>query len=78
MAVKHVDPYRIVGPHPFDIDFDVDLKWYRGAARYNNGCTRHGRKYEMRRIIRRCIEYQHRNDERFPWLQNKELYPFGE
>jgi len=27
---------------------EIDLKWYRGATRYNNGATRYGRKYEFR------------------------------
>jgi hypothetical protein len=31
----------------------VDLKWYRGASRYNNGCTRFGNKYDLRLALSR-------------------------
>lgn len=29
----------------------VNLKWFRGANRYNNGCTRYGRKYHFRIVM---------------------------
>ena len=29
----------------------VSLKWYLGASRYNNGCTRYGRKYYLRLVM---------------------------
>lgn len=38
----------------------VSLKWYRGASRYNNGCTRYGRKYHLRLAIGRAKEYAKR------------------
>jgi hypothetical protein len=34
-----------------DEDVWVSLKWFRGASRYNNGCTRYGRKYYLRLVI---------------------------
>jgi hypothetical protein len=33
----------------------VDLRWYRGASRYNNGCTRYG-KYCLRLFLSRSKE----------------------
>jgi hypothetical protein len=32
-------------------DLLVNLKWFRGANRYNNGCTRYGRKYYFRLVM---------------------------
>jgi len=32
-------------------DLLVNLKWFRGANRYNNGCTRYGRKYHLRLVM---------------------------
>ena len=32
----------------------VNLKWFRGASRYNNGCTRYGKKYHLRWVIGRA------------------------
>jgi len=32
-------------------DLQVNLKWFRGANRYNNGCTRYGRKYHLRLVM---------------------------
>jgi hypothetical protein len=40
-----------------DEDSLVDLKWFRGASRYNNGCTRFGRKYLLRLVIGRARRY---------------------
>ena len=34
-----------------DEDLLVSPKWFRGASRYNNGCTRYGRKYYLRLVI---------------------------
>ena len=50
--MNRVNPHKIVGKHPY-IDVDVTLQWYRGACRYNNGCTDYGKKYIFRLIIRR-------------------------
>ena len=50
LKMKRINPYKIVGKHPY-LDAGVDLKWYRGASRYNNGATRYGRKYEFRHRI---------------------------
>jgi len=36
--------------HPVT-NMPIDLKWYRGANRYNNGATRYERKYVFRYII---------------------------
>lgn len=47
---KKINPHKIVGKHPY-MDVDVDLKWYRGASRYNNGATLYGRKYIFRYLI---------------------------
>lgn len=35
----------------------VDLKWFRGASRYNNGCTRYGKKYSLRLFMSRSKEH---------------------
>jgi hypothetical protein len=56
---KHVNPHQIVGKHPY-LDVQVDLKWYRGASRYNNGATLYRRKYIFRFLISRrknAIQY---------------------
>jgi len=52
-----IDPYKIVGLHPVTNE-PVDLKWRRGANRYNNGATRYGKKYLLRVIIARNKEEQ--------------------
>lgn len=39
----------------------VSLKWYRGAARYNNGATIYGKKYFLRLVM--------------GWAQNKKHSP---
>lgn len=31
----------------------VNLKWLRGAGRYNNGCTIHGNNYRLRLLFSR-------------------------
>ena len=31
--------------------YQVSLKWFRGANRYNNGATKYGKKYNLRYII---------------------------
>jgi hypothetical protein len=44
----------------------VDLKWYRGANRYNNGCTHFGNKYILRlalsRSKARSVRFESRKD----------------
>jgi hypothetical protein len=40
----------------FEDNYMVNLKWYRGASRYNNGATLFGNKYRMRFIIARAKE----------------------
>jgi hypothetical protein len=50
MRKKSIDPYKIVDKHPITNN-SIDLKWYRGANRYNNGATRYGQKYQFRYII---------------------------
>jgi len=47
---KTINPFEIIGHHPTTNDF-IDLKWYRGANRYNNGATRYGRKYQFRYLM---------------------------
>jgi hypothetical protein len=37
-----------------DEDIWVNLKWFRGASRYNNGCTLYGKKYHLRWIMGRA------------------------
>jgi hypothetical protein len=37
-----------------DEDIWVSLKWFRGASRYNNGCTLYGKKYHLRWIMGRA------------------------
>jgi hypothetical protein len=32
----------------------VNLKWYRGASRYNNGATRYKNKYKLRLILNKA------------------------
>ena len=53
--MKRINPHKIVGKHP-NLDEEVDLKWYRGASRYNNGATLYGNKYIFRLIISRPKE----------------------
>ena len=48
--MRSIDSNKIVGKHPITNQV-VDLKWYRGANRYNNGATRYGKKYQFRHII---------------------------
>ncbi len=50
--MQRVNPFKIVSLHPW-LDIPVDLRWYRGASRWNNGCTRYGNKYQLRLIISR-------------------------
>jgi hypothetical protein len=45
-----IDVRKIVGVHPVTND-PIDLKWCRGAGRYNNGATLYGDKYKMRYLI---------------------------
>lgn len=40
----------------------VSLKWYRGASRYNNGCTRYGKKYYLRLVMQWAKEYANKGD----------------
>jgi len=40
----------------------VDLKWYRGASRYNNGCTTYGRRYLLRLVLGRLKERRMKNN----------------
>ena len=47
---KYINPYEIVGTHPVT-DEPINLKWMRGASRYNNGATIYGRKYLCRNIF---------------------------
>jgi hypothetical protein len=35
----------------------VNLKWYRGANRYNNGATLYGDKYRLRIILSRAKNF---------------------
>lgn len=51
--MKRVNPYKIVGNHPYVDGAQIDLRWSRGACRYNNGCTHYGNKYLFRLIISR-------------------------
>lgn len=48
--MKPVNPYKVIGNHPV-LNIPVDLRWYRGASRYNNGATLYGRKYLFRYLI---------------------------
>ncbi len=32
-------------------DFEVSVKWFRGASRYNNGATKYGKKYNLRYFL---------------------------
>jgi len=50
---QHINPHKIIDTHPY-VETPVDLKWYRGANRYNNGATRYGRKYQFRYLIALC------------------------
>jgi hypothetical protein len=34
----------------------VNLRWFRGASRYNNGSTLYKGKYQFRYLIGRCKE----------------------
>jgi hypothetical protein len=54
-----IDPYKIVGVHPVTNE-PVDLKWYIGASRYNNGATLYGKKYLLRLLLARNKENQTR------------------
>jgi hypothetical protein len=47
---KCINPYEIVGNHPVT-DEPINLKWMRGASRYNNGATIYGKKYWFRYIL---------------------------
>lgn len=49
---KNLNPTKIVGVHPITGE-PVNLKWYRGASRYNNGATKFGNKYSFRLYISR-------------------------
>ncbi len=53
---QRLNPNKIVGQHPFLSDVMVDLRWYRGASRYNNGATTYGTKYQFRLFINRAKE----------------------
>jgi hypothetical protein len=35
----------------------VNLRWFRGASRYNNGCTRFRRKHALRLALSRSKEH---------------------
>ena len=48
--MSSIDLKKSVGMHPITNQF-IDLKWERGANRYNNGATRYGKKYQFRHII---------------------------
>ncbi len=50
MKGRTINRHKVVGYHPVTNEA-VNLKWFRGAGRYNNGATRFGRKYEFRHII---------------------------
>jgi hypothetical protein len=52
-----IDPFKIAGVHPVTNDH-VNLKWFRGASRYNNGATLYGKKYLLRLILSRLKEGQ--------------------
>jgi len=54
MAIKHnnINPYKVIGDHPITND-PINLKWMRGASRYNNGATIYGRKYLLRLLLGR-------------------------
>ena len=45
-----VNRNKVVGTH-LTTNEAVDLKWYKGASRYNNGATRFENKYKFRFII---------------------------
>jgi hypothetical protein len=45
-----INVHKIIGNHPV-IDEPIDLKWYRGACRYNNGATLYGTRYRLRQIL---------------------------
>ena len=47
---KCINPYEIVGTHPVT-DEPINLKWMRGASRYNNGATIYGKKYLFRYLL---------------------------
>jgi len=49
---KSINPHKIIGDHPVTSE-PIDLKWYRGASRYNNGATIYGRKYLLRLLLGR-------------------------
>ncbi len=42
--------HKVRGTHPVTSE-PIDLKWYRGASRYNNGATLYGDKYKLRYLI---------------------------
>jgi len=48
--MARLNPRKIVGDHPTTNE-PVDLKWYRGANRYNNGATLYGKKYLLRYLL---------------------------
>jgi hypothetical protein len=47
---KSTSPHKIAGTHPVT-DEPINLKWVRGASRYNNGATIYGKKYLFRYIL---------------------------
>jgi hypothetical protein len=47
---KSTNPHKIVGKHPIKGE-PINLKWVRGASRYNNGATIYGKKYWFRYIL---------------------------
>ncbi len=53
--MKKVNPNKILSTHPVTGEL-VDLKWFRGASRYNNGTTLYGKKYVLRYLIGRSKE----------------------
>ncbi|MCB0701015.1 MAG: hypothetical protein KDC11_14280 [Chitinophagaceae bacterium] len=53
--MRNVDIYKIVGKFP-GTDNELDVRWYRGASRYNNGATRYGDKYFLRLVLGWCID----------------------
>jgi hypothetical protein len=52
-----IDKYKIVGFHPVTNE-PIDIKWHRGASRWNNGATVYNNKYIFRLLIGRNKENQ--------------------
>ena len=52
MKITKLNPHGIVSSHLVTNE-PIDLKWYRGASRYNNGATKFANKYLLRLLISR-------------------------